>query len=1010
MTCALVLASGWSALLAADPLAALPAAPAPAAAYSGDDARLVEADHLRSEAERLSQAARYAEALSAYERAWSLTVEVHGPEDPDSLEAENRHALALVAAGRAQQALPSLQRLVEAWRQRLGPSHAQTLTAQHNLAVGLARSGRADAALLLIGQVAAARSAALGGMHADTLASLGEQAAIYAALGRHADAQRLDEQVLPARLAVLGDRDPATLSTMNNLAESLVSLGRYAEALPLHERAYRTRREVLGERHPLTLASLNNLTTTYEYLGRLDDALGLHQNAVGLYIEVLGERHPDTLTSMSNYARALARSGRSAEAVAQQERILRIRTETLGERHPSTIASLGNLAAGYFAAGRFTEALPYAERAVQNSGAVLGETHPDAVRAQENLATLYFFTGRMLDALPLFEKALTRYTAGLGEGHPSTVGVMPYLAQLYYLNDKRPEGLAMYERLIAAVERMRLSGDLSAENRQALFARWVSAYKSYVRLLVNEGDHARAFEVVELSKARTLLESSAMRRANQAGILEPAEGAQVQGLEARIASVAERIAAAFDKPDQKLALESERNRLVQELAGLRRRLEAKYPKYAALNDVQILGAASASTLLDADTAFISFLTLGDTVLAFTVDAGGVPQGRVVGQVTELARAIEAYRLLLAHPGGATALMAEGKRIWRLADGSFRITLDPPERSATWVRDADEIARLLGERLLEPLQTLVAGKRRWIISPEGALTLLPFETLLLGDRRVILTHDVSYSQSLSMLALLRQRERDYAGLDARRLLFAMGGARYSAVLPGMPEEMAALMRGPAAVAGRGETPVEQAFRTLNVDWQELPASEREVDAIAGLFGPEQSVVLKGDAASESVLMAMNRTRELAKFKYILFSTHGYLSTDEPALSAVVLNQLRKTTDTDGYVTASEWTRYDLQSDLIVLSACETGVGKVVQGEGVTGLPFALYVAGNRNTLLSLWPVVDDSTEQFMVRLFERLRAGEDQVAALNAVKRSFVEDASGRWAAPVYWAPFVLYGG
>ena len=81
---------------------------------------------------------------------------------------------------------------------------------------------------------------------------------------------------------------------------------------------------------------------------------------------------------------------------------------------------------------------------------------------------------------------------------------------------------------------------------------------------------------------------------------------------------------------------------------------------------------------------------------------------------------------------------------------------------------------------------------------------------------------------------------------------------------------------------------------------------------------------------------------------------------------------------GYVTASEWTRYDLQSDLIVLSACETGVGRIVQGEGVTGLPFALYVAGNRNTLLSLWPVVDESTAEFMGEFFRRLRAGESSL--------------------------------
>ena len=108
-----------------------------------------------------------------------------------------------------------------------------------------------------------------------------------------------------------------------------------------------------------------------------------------------------------------------------------------------------------------------------------------------------------------------------------------------------------------------------------------------------------------------------------------------------------------------------------------------------------------------------------------------------------------------------------------------------------------------------------------------------------------------------------------------------------------------------------------------------------------------------------------------------------------------------------MTASEWPAYELRSDLIVLSACETALGKVVQGEGVMGLPYALYVAGNRNTLLSLWPVVDESTATFMTRLFAQLGAGKSQVQALSDTKREFL--AGGKYAAPVFWAPFVLYG-
>jgi CHAT domain-containing protein len=242
---------------------------------------------------------------------------------------------------------------------------------------------------------------------------------------------------------------------------------------------------------------------------------------------------------------------------------------------------------------------------------------------------------------------------------------------------------------------------------------------------------------------------------------------------------------------------------------------------------------------------------------------------------------------------------------------------------------------------------------------------------------------------------------------------MGGALYEtaaeSALRGAPRgtpsavDIGAFVRRNAGDA-RG---VQRAFDLLDIKWPDLPGSANEVDRVAGQFPGQPVTVLKQGQASEAKLLELNGTRELAAYRYLLFSTHGYLSTEEPALSAIVLSQRDKAPGSDGYVTASEWPAYELRSDLIVLSACETGLGKVVQGEGVMGLPYALYVAGNRNTLLSLWSVVDDSTADFMARLFAQLGSGKGQVQALNDTKREFI--AAGKYAAPVFWAPFVLYG-
>jgi CHAT domain-containing protein len=192
--------------------------------------------------------------------------------------------------------------------------------------------------------------------------------------------------------------------------------------------------------------------------------------------------------------------------------------------------------------------------------------------------------------------------------------------------------------------------------------------------------------------------------------------------------------------------------------------------------------------------------------------------------------------------------------------------------------------------------------------------------------------------------------------------------------------------------------------LALIWPELPHSEVEARSVVQLF--PGSKLLVGSQASEAELLRTDREGELANYRYLLFATHGYLDLDAPQLSAVVLSQVG-TGDADGYVTAAEWLGYRLRSDLTVLSACETGVGRQVRGEGVWGLPYALFVAGNTNTVVTLWPVADRSTSLFVQRFFARLRDGQGHAVALAETKREFLRDR--RLRAPIHWAGFVLYG-
>ena len=169
-------------------------------------------------------------------------------------------------------------------------------------------------------------------------------------------------------------------------------------------------------------------------------------------------------------------------------------------------------------------------------------------------------------------------------------------------------------------------------------------------------------------------------------------------------------------------------------------------------------------------------------------------------------------------------------------------------------------------------------------------------------------------------------------------------------------------------------VRRAYDAIGASWPELPTSAAEIRQVAAHFRNAGEVTVRSfGEATEARLMEDDRRGTLARHRYVLLSAHGFLSTEAPSLSAVVLGQRDVTPEADGYVTAAEWTSYTLRSDLIVISACETGVGQVIEGEGVAGLPYALFVAGNRNALLTLWPVADRSTALFVSRFFGHLRA-------------------------------------
>lgn len=939
---------------------------------------------------------RLAEAEALLKTVVEARLAVPGPQHPDTAQALEDYAWVIERRGRPREAVPWYERALAARQAAGGAPDKAALQVMNNLAGALAVVGELQRALEMGQAVVAGRTALLGALDPATLRARNNAAHYLVELGRTDEAVRAQRALLEDYRAARGERDRGTLTAMNNLAASLQRSGRLSEALALHERTLALRREVLDARDPALLQSLSNLAVLMADMGRPQDALPMAEAAARLAVDLVGERHPTALTLLNNHATALHDAGRTADALALLERVHALRVELLGERNPQVLESLHNRAELLGVLGRRDEQIALYREVLARRRELQGERHELSLVAQGNLATALRRAGQRDEALALRRQVLPMADAAIGPDHPSTLNLVDGL-----IRDLRELGdlagaTALGERYVRGAEARRAQAGLSAANRQAVFRRHAATYRLLARLQLRLGRTDEAWRLAELGKARTLLEGLGQQRALRAGVLPEAEAQRLEDLIRRTAAADQRVAQATDA-ESRAPLETERNALARELQALQAELRRQHPKYEQLSDVRLVEAAALPGLVPAGQKALVYLVDDEEVAAFVVGPDGALAAQDLGRVAGLGPLTDLLRRALSRPGGLPeALRTTGRRVWRGTDGGLQVlaaTVAAPA-GARAVTDAGEIGRWLASRLVEPLAPRLRDASGWVLVPDGPLAHLPFEALPFGaaGQPLAASVDLRYAPSLSVYRIGRTLAAQYEGQPRPRSLFAMGRAQYET-------PQAAPTRGDALLRDVAD------LRELDGLWADLPGTEAEVRAAAARF-PGARIAL-GVEATESRLQALDRLGELRRYRYLLFSAHGYVSPTRPDLSAVVLGLRHREPDTDGYVTAVEWTGYDLRSDLIVVSACDTATGPVLTGEGVMGLPFGLLVAGNVNTLLTLWPVEDRATAHFVTRLFGRLADGATPARALAETRREMMREP--RWAHPRFWAPFVLIG-
>ncbi len=271
----------------------------------------------------------------------------------------------------------------------------------------------------------------IGEKHPYTLEVLENLARSYVRLGVYNKALELHEELYVTRKEVLGEKHPDTLSALNGLACSYFYSGDYNKVLELQNKLYNARKEILGESHPDTLNALSNLSVFYSYLGYYDKAFELQDTVYTAQKEILGENHPDTLTTLYNLAKSYSDLGDYDKALETKSIVYSARKEILGENHPDTLNALNNLVNSYSDLGDYNKAVELQNIVYNAQKEILGENHPDTLNALSNLANYYSDLGDYNKALELQNTVYTAQKEILGENHPDTLNALNNLAASY---------------------------------------------------------------------------------------------------------------------------------------------------------------------------------------------------------------------------------------------------------------------------------------------------------------------------------------------------------------------------------------------------------------------------------------------------------------------------------------------------------------------------------------------------------------------------------------------------
>jgi CHAT domain-containing protein len=818
------------------------------------------------------------------------------------------------------------------------------------------------------------------------------------------------QRALEIRERVLGPDDLLVAETLGSMAIAYESTGDYASAEPLKLRALRIMEKALGPNHQRVARELMSLGGFYRELGDELKAEEMYQRSLAIF-EKIGQMENAVVATLLNdlgsidYAR-----GDYPNAEKHFDRSRALWEKLLGPDNFHIAASYTHLGRVAYDAGNYAKALAMFQHALTLAENGLGQEHTSVTVYLNDLADTYCTTGEYEKGERLYERALAVHERKAAMSHPAVQETLFGLARCAEAQGRWSDA-AKLQTQASELEEHYVALNLaigSEREKLALLTELSSRLSRNVSLHISLAPHHPAAR--DLAAVSILRSKGRVQDAMSASLsaLRQRSGPDDQKLLDQLNDATAKLAKlVLYAPPQK-ATPAEYQEQTKRLEEQRENLEVEMSDRSAgfYQRTQPVTLAAVQALIPEDTALVEFAVYRP------FDPKAPDNWKAYGEPHYVA-------YVLRHEGEVQwKELGEARTIDGAVD-ALRRALGDPQR-----RDVRELARALDEKLMQPLRALTGNVTQLLVSPDGKLNLLPFAALV-DKQGHYLIERYSFTYLTSGRDLLRMQEARAARvrtvatnpLVVANPLFGERANRQSA------KDDA---RGSAPVSRRRST---TAVRSLSeVYFAPLGGTAQEAEAIQRLFPEAQLLV--GSQATKAAL------KQAVAPRVLHIATHGFFLQDPQALATSRGSQLATrgtamnvesenpllrsglalaganlrgvATADDGILTALEASGLNLWgTKLVVLSACDTGLGEVHNGEGVYGLRRAFVLAGAESLVMSLWPASDYSTRSLMASYYRNLKQGLGRGAALRRAQLDMLRH--NPQLHPFYWANFIQSG-